>query len=187
MTDDIQTIDKELAKLGNKAWEIAVKLKESGLRDATKLCVKGQRILGAVLQLRQDLWNIDPDLVDPRLIPNATIDLSAVAAGLEGSEQERVIAVGQLLVYAPDSVVGEANDTATFSERESIVREWWNSTKKPVSTVEHLDRLLDASQRWRRVHAARILSQLGVLLMNSEGTDVDRGAVQAWRLRRHPT
>jgi hypothetical protein len=50
--------------------------------------------------------------------------------------------------------------------------------------IDHLDRTLDAPRRWRRIHAARALAEIGLVDLLGPDGEVDQDALTRWRSSR---
>lgn len=141
-------------------------------------------------ELSADLWSMDPDLVDPLVAPRFSSDLSSMIRTLE--TQLHPIVRGQtwdgVYEYLPDAEVKRLQRAGSERARLDLLRTWWAAHAAGFQPFEKIERELRGETRWRRVHAARHLRDLGgPNVLDAVTGDVDRAALDRWcRARRDP-
>lgn len=142
------------------------------------------RAVGTVADLLQDIWDLRPDLVDARVARDFTRDLSPGVAKLGGHADPRMrdFIVRDLCHDAPPDVVDAVWKAGSLEEREEILRQWWAAVGSPnFLPLEQISRELSAERRWRRVHAAKHLREIGGPdLIDRDRGDVDPDALRRW-------
>ena len=107
--------------------------------ELTHLAVQTAKIMESVLELKQDLWDIDPDLAEERLRPQREADLSDTIAALNRGDQTALpFVIRKLLEYSPPRFESLQGD-----EQVGALREWWSEVEQPFVPVDYLDRMLD--------------------------------------------
>lgn len=140
-----------------------------------------------VLELRQDLWDLDPSLIEVSVAPTFSRDLSKRIHILETDMASRVHenVLRDLCGYLPEAEVERIRGTESEPERIAIVRAWWDAQGSGFRPFEKIERELREGRRWRRVHAAMQLRELGGPdLLDAATGDIDAAALERWRRSR---
>lgn len=145
-----------------------------------------------VSELRQDLWDLDPSLIETSAAPTFARDLEKRVCALETDQRSRIREdlLRVLCGYLPEVEVERVMNTESEGKRTEIVRAWWNAQGPEFMPFEKIERELREKRRWRRMHAANELRELGGPdLVDVNTGDIDEEALERWSRsrRRQPT